>query len=129
MATRTERRGRCTRMGSLPWICAAFLALGLAGCATVYEGKYPFNDGWRKATVESVGEAPEITKRATKDCRIDFKGDMHSQFARLTYSFSARMRRSAIVPVPRGVLPKPGEVAYVNPRKCRLVPLVAVEAK
>lgn len=32
------------------------LALGLAaivsGCATVYEGRYAFNDGWRKATVE-----------------------------------------------------------------------------
>lgn len=37
-------------------------------------------------------------------------------FARVTYRFSTRVRRSAIVPVPGGV--RAGEVAYANPRTC-----------
>lgn len=123
MAASAEGLARGTCM-SFTRIGAAFLALALAGCGTVYEGKYSFNDGWRKATVESVGEASEIARGATRDCRGKLT-DVRLQFARLTYSFSARMRRSAIVPVPSGVRTKPGDVAYVNPRKCLFVPLVA----
>lgn len=38
------------------------------------------------------------------------------RFARVTYRFSTRVRRSSIVPVPGGV--RAGDVAYANPRAC-----------
>lgn len=92
------------------------IALSLTGCATVYEGKLRFSEGWREVRVESVGLASEIARKALKDCRDPSRYGAEQRFARVTYRFSTRLRRSAIVPVPGGV--RAGEVAYANPRTC-----------
>ena len=45
------------------------IALSLSACATVYEGRLRFSEGWREVKVESVGLASELSRKALKDCR------------------------------------------------------------
>lgn len=92
------------------------IALSLSACATVYEGRFRFSEGWREVKVESVGPASELARKALKDCRDPSRYGAEQRFARVTYRFSTRVRRSAIVPVPGGV--RAGDVAYANARTC-----------
>jgi hypothetical protein len=45
--------------------------LAATGCASsVYEGKYSWDDGWRKAKVVRVSQASELGSRHVSDCRF-----------------------------------------------------------
>jgi hypothetical protein len=48
----------------------ASLAFIAAGCSTVYEGKYQYNEGWRTGTVEALN-VDAVTDRILVDCRKD----------------------------------------------------------
>ena len=41
----------------------------LAGCQTIYEGKYEWDEGWRPGTVLSVGSADQVLQTPFRDCR------------------------------------------------------------
>lgn len=99
------------------------LALGLAaivsGCATVYEGRYAFNDGWRKATVEEVGPAAQLQGTALSDCRRNASAAQlqSGQFALVSYANFGHLRRR-IVALPAHTRFEAGDAAYVKWRSC-----------
>jgi hypothetical protein len=91
----------------------------LAGCATVYEGKYPFSDGWRKARVEEIGAASALTQSSLNDCRSSATAE---QLATRTYALLSYVdfnhRRTRIVALPPGANFKTDSLVYVKLRSC-----------
>ena len=100
-------------------ILGCALAVAISGCATVYEDRYAFNEGWRKARVEEVGLASELRLTASTGCRSSVPPEqlMHRNFARLSYS-NVGHRRTRIVPVPTGVTLTPGDAVYLKIGSC-----------
>ncbi len=94
--------------------CAAACA-----CAPIYESRYPYDAGWRVATVTEVAPGDEFLVAAGLDCRLGLPAALvlGRTFARVTYS-NARNMRSMIALVPEGDAPKAGMTAYVNPDDC-----------
>jgi hypothetical protein len=91
----------------------------VAACAPIYESRYPYDAGWREATVTDVAPGDELLVAATVDCRLGLpaKEVVSGRFARVTY-YNARQVRSMIVPVDAVEAPQPGMKAYVNPDDC-----------
>jgi len=91
----------------------------LAGCATVYEGKYPFSEGWRKARVEEIGAASALTQSSLNDCRSSATAE---QLATRTYALLSYVdfnhRRTRVVALPPGASFKTGALVYVKLRSC-----------
>jgi hypothetical protein len=98
---------------------AGLLGVALAGCATVYEGKYPFSDGWRKARVEEIGAASALTQSSLNDCRSSATAEQKAAgiYALLSYADFGH-RRTRIVALPPGVNFKAGAPVYVKLRSC-----------
>lgn len=85
----------------------------LSGCATIYEGRYAFNDGWRKAQVEEVGTASTLRGAAPSDCHNRATGDRNICIA---VDFDHLRRR--IVALPAHTRFEAGDAAYVKLRNC-----------
>ena len=94
---------------------ALLLLAAIPGCAIVYEGRYPYDEGWRQATITEVGPATQMDELATVDCRGRAGEDRRGLFARVTYPF-ARNMRSAIVPLDREA--HPGQAIFINVNTC-----------
>jgi len=89
------------------------------GCATVYEGRYAFNDGWRKATVEEVDSAARLQGTALSDCRRDASAVqlLSGQFALVSYADFGHLRRR-IVTLPPHPRFHAGDTVYIRFRSC-----------
>lgn len=108
------------------WVSAAgFAAFILAGCTTVYEGKYDFSDGWREAEVMEIAGASEIRKPQFSDCRESATPQQLStgQFAVLSYKRMGRKRAHVALLKPSEAF-HPGDLVYVNVSSCD-TPLVS----
>ena len=103
---------------------ASFRALPLAvlllagGCATLYEGKYAFGDGWREARVTQVAEGRSLSRGATFDCRKRSPVKDGEFFARVEYSFSARVKLTYIVPVRDASAIQANDLVYAKVGDC-----------
>lgn len=97
----------------------------LAGCTTLYEGKYDFNEGWREAEVMEIAAASEIKKPQFSDCRESATPEQLSkvQFAVLSYKRMGR-NRVHVAPLKPSEALRPGDLVYVNVIRCD-TPLVA----
>jgi hypothetical protein len=98
----------------------ALSAFILAGCTTVYEGKYNFSDGWREARVVKVGGATEIGKKPRSlDCLESATAQQlsTSQFAVLSFMAGTRSRMR-VVPLRSGEAFGPGDLVYMNVKSC-----------
>jgi len=102
------------------------LVLLLAGCTTVYDGKYNFNDGWREAKVIQVGRAGEIARPQFSDCRENspFLSISSGVYALLSYQHLNRPRKR-VVPLLVDEL-RPGQKVYMKVTDC-VTPLVLRE--
>ena len=102
---------------SISAVC--FTAVVLAGCLTVYEGKYDFNDGWREAEVMKIAGASEIKKPQFSDCRESAMPQQLStdQFAVLSYKRMGR-KRAHVAPLMPSEAVRPGDLVYVNVTRC-----------
>lgn len=91
----------------------------LAGCTTVYEGKYDFNDGWREAEVMEIAGASEIKKPQFSDCRESAMPEQLAagRFAVLAYKRMGR-KRVHVVPLKPGETFRPGDLVYTNVTGC-----------
>lgn len=91
----------------------------LAGCATVYEGRYPFSDGWRKARVEEIGAASALTQFSLNDCRSSATPEQRATgvYALLSYADFGH-RRTRIVTLPPEARFVKGAAVYVKLRSC-----------
>lgn len=101
------------------WGCLILGVVTLSGCATIYEGKYAFEDGWREAVIQKIGSASEIATPQFSDCRENMTQQQLgvSQFALVSYRRMGRLQRSA-VPLRKSVSPIAGQVVYVNVTDC-----------
>lgn len=96
----------------------ALVFAGLAGCSTVYEGKYDFRDHWREAQVIKVVDFSALPRKEDLNCparasRIDL-GD---RVAVLSYR-QFRRTRTAVRPLLKDTNVLPGALVYVNVSHC-----------
>ena len=107
---------------------ALLAALAATGCASsVYEGKYAWDDGWRKAKVVRVSQASELGSRHFADCRYKLDRSQATPTDRFVVVSFADMntQRLGVLPVAAtGPDPIPGETVYANVRRCDKAPLV-----
>ncbi len=94
-------------------------ALMLVGCATVYEGKYNFSDGWREAQVVQIANASEIEKPQFSDCRKNLLPQQLSvdKFIVLSYKHMSH-RRKRVIPFGPSEGVRPGDLVYMNVGSC-----------
>jgi hypothetical protein len=98
---------------------ALVLSVAVAGCVTVYEGKYDLKDGWRQAEVLKVGAASDIIRGQSSDCRLEATPQQLSsgRFALLSYVLFAR-NWHRVVPLRPGQVLAAGDPVYLNVRSC-----------
>ena len=99
---------------------AALLAAGLiSGCANnpVYEGRFPWEAGWREGAVEAVGETDELRDRYAQRCKLETAQDSTARFARIRYTEMGKPRRQTVT-VPKDSPLKVGDQVYVKILDC-----------
>lgn len=101
------------------WFAMTLGAFSLAGCATVYEGKYEFSEGWRAATVVSVVTGAEIKDPGFWTClrHVPEAERLSRTYVLLDYRNGSRHRKH-MVPAPAGIQVVPGEKLYLNLSTC-----------
>jgi hypothetical protein len=102
--------------GRLVWVT---LVAALSGCTTVYEGKYDLEQGWRPATVVSVGPASAVNHPVLDACQraiSEQQGD-DRKYATVTYRWTGRTLHRA-VPLSAGTTVKAGDAVYLNVLVC-----------
>ena len=95
-------------------ISAVFFTFILAGCASsVYEGRYPWGDGWREGEITAVEAVGEVKK----ECTGAVSPSAEQRFVTIRYS---RMGRSAWRTVQTSVDAnwKIGDLLYINVSDC-----------
>ena len=104
-------------------LCAS--AAFLTGCATVYEGKYEWSEGWRAAEVVEVTTVAEMERPRFYECvRKATPGQAASgKFVLVKYRQMSRSQRRAI-PLQPGQSFAPGDPVYVKVGDCA-TPLVS----
>lgn len=115
-----ERTGPDGRFVGLAAAC-----LLLPACATVYEGKYAWSDGWRAAEVVQVTTAAQMERPHFHECvRKAAPGTAGaSTFVVVEYRRMAR-KQSRAVPLQAGQSFAPGDLVYVDADDCS-TPLVS----
>jgi hypothetical protein len=104
-------------------ISATLLSLAtlavVSGCSTLYEGKYDFRDGWRKARVVQIIQGAAVVRPEYWQCWRDAPSTSRGErrYALLLYSRFGR-ERQRMVPVPSGLELQKNETVYVNLNRC-----------
>ncbi len=101
------------------------MAAVLSGCATSYEGKYAYADGWREAVIQKIGNASEIAMPQFSDCRENLSAQQlaTTRFALVAYRRMGRMQRN-VVALQTNDVSAIGQAVYVNVADCN-APLLA----
>lgn len=92
----------------------------LSGCSTLYEGKYNFRDGWRKARVVQFIQGSTVARAEFWQCLRQESAAVRSEsrYALLSYSGFGRARQR-LVPMPPGLDLQKNEAVYVNLGRCK----------
>ena len=107
------------------YLAGALGLLALAGCAsTPYEGKYAWEEGWRKGEVVAVQTAAEMVRPRFFTCVRQASAEQlaSTKFAVVKYRQMSRSQRRA-VPLQPGDTAAVGERVYINAGDCN-TPLV-----
>lgn len=97
---------------------AALLAAGhISGCANnpVYEGRYPWEAGWREGAVEAVGEDDQLRHRYAQLCKLE--AAQVARFARIRYTEMGKPKWQTVT-VPKDSTLKVGDLVYVKVLDC-----------
>lgn len=99
---------------------SAGAGLLLAGCATVYEGKYGWRDGWREGEVVRVQTASEMDRPRFYRCVRQATAEQltSTRFVEVKYRQMSRANFSA-VPLGAGQSVRPGDLVYVKVGDCK----------
>ncbi len=94
-------------------------ALSLSACATVYEGKYQFAQGWREATIVGMLQGAAIENPRFWECtrKVPEAQRAATDYVLLSYRGVQRPGRR-IVPVPANLSLSVGERVYLNLAAC-----------
>lgn len=92
----------------------------IAGCATTYEGKYKFSDGWRMATVLRTATGASIENPRFWECTRQFsEAELISRdFVLLRYRRDVNRNQNRMVPIVPGMDLQSGEKVYLNVSTC-----------
>ena len=99
---------------------AALLASGLlSGCANaVYEGRFSWEEGWRRGVVTAVGEGTVFADKLAKNCRNALSSlPQSNRYATIMYR-PASGRIWLTVPISMDASLKPDDSVYVNMLDC-----------
>lgn len=98
---------------------ALVATLTLAGCATVYEGRYPWSDGWRSAEIVEVVKATEMARPQFFECVRKATPEQlaNARYAVVRYRLVSRTQNSA-VPLREGETYAPGDRVYFQAGRC-----------
>lgn len=98
-------------------LVAAILSSGCA--ATVYDGKYEWNEGWRAAEVVEVATASEMERPRFYDCVRQATPEQlaTTKFVVVKYRSMSRTQRRA-VPLAEGQTLRAGDPVLVRADKC-----------
>ena len=101
------------------WLAAAATATAVSGCATVFEGKYKFSDGWRQGTVVRAESGASIKNPRFWECTRGLsEAELVSRdFVLLRYRGVNRTQNRMVLAVP-GLDLQPGEKVYLNAATC-----------
>ena len=100
---------------------AALVALAsFAGCTTVYEGKYDWDEGWRVGRVVNLGVGTALAPTPPDDCRQEATPAevARTLYAEVAYRSEGRWLRHRVAPVPQGMTLTDGQRVYVNLHSC-----------
>lgn len=91
----------------------------LQGCTTLYEGKYDYRDGWRKARVVQVAPASQIQRPDFFRCIRNATPEQRERqlFAVVTFRGYEKSVKRAVQVAPSVHL-EVGDTVYVNPSSC-----------
>ena len=91
----------------------------LQGCTTLYEGKYDYRDGWRKARVVQVAPASQIQRPDFFRCIRNAAPEQRERqlFAIVSFRGYEKSVKRAVQVAPSVHL-EMGETVYVNPSSC-----------
>lgn len=100
-------------------LCGAGVVVLLLGCTTLYEGKYDYRDGWRKARVVQVAPASQIQRPDFFRCIRNATPEQRERqlFAVVTFRGYEKSVKRAVQVAPSVHL-EVGETVYVNPSSC-----------
>ena len=99
---------------------AALLAAGfISGCANnpVYEGRFPWDGGWREGAVEAVGADDELKHRYAQRCKLEAAQASTTRFARIRYTEMGKPEWQTVT-VPKESALKVGDLVYVKVLDC-----------
>ena len=94
-------------------------AITAAGCSTVYEGKYDFNEGWRVGTVESL-DVDTITDRILVDCRkkVSASNLANAKFVYVRHVVLGTNRRKIVALADQDMPLQVGDRVYLHMNDC-----------
>lgn len=123
---------KLTRIGfTAPALGIVGLALTLlAGCATVFEGKYAFADGWRRGGVISVVSGSELERPAYWRCTRDLPADdiQQKNYILMWYAEPGWKSYTVAEAVGNAFELRKGDPVYVNVWDCGQLPVARVVA-
>ena len=107
------------RPALLSLLVAAGAGLPMPGCATIYEGRFNYDEGWRVARIAEIGLGGALTNEARTQCRIEvpFRGHADGSFAVVRY-LGYRIELYRIVRLPSEPSLVKGDFVYINIRDC-----------
>ena len=117
------------RSRAIVWwsVSAWLLAVSFAatGCAAVYDGKYAFSSGWRRATVASVVPGALLEHPRSWECARGLSSaDLASRTYAVVWYVSAHSKSYFAVELPSTQAPlAPGSLVYVNVFDCGQPPV------
>lgn len=91
----------------------------LQGCTTLYEGKYDYRDGWRKALVVQVAPGSQIQRPDFFRCIRNATPEQRERqmFAVVSFMGYEKSVKRAVQVAPSAHL-EVGQTVYVNPSSC-----------
>lgn len=100
-------------------VSATGLALVVAGCTTLYEGRYDYRDGWRAARVVQVGTSTQIQRPDFFRCIRSATPEQRERqlFAVVSFRGYEKSVKRAVQVAPSVHL-EVGDAVYVNPSSC-----------
>lgn len=100
------------------FLCLIPLLGSLVGCATVYEGKYPSEGGWRMGWIQAIGPAIELSTATPRQCETNGEQDGR-RIARIGLR-SGRLGKFIALPIAADSPLKAGDKVYVNVKRCAI---------
>ena len=97
-------------------VTLALAGVSLAGCATVYDGKYDWQDGWRRGRIEAIGSPTEFPG-AFGSCMSDPPAERYANVAYVLSMIHIRSMVHRVVPL-RDKSMRAGQDVFVNVKSC-----------